>query len=592
MNFTIELMDYKYSFVKQGKLDYQSFIKDLFDFIKDKQLLDVSLWKKFVDVFREKSDSDDLRWRCEYWGKMMRGASVCYQYEQSEELYKVLKDTVIDLLSTQDELGRISSYRVENEFSGWDVWGRKYILTSLLHFYEICKEDELKKRIIDGCNKHAMYIVKKIGNKEGQIKITDTSSFWLGVNSSSILEPVVNLYKITKNKELLDFAKYIIDEGGIREGNLINEVLEGKHLPYQYPEAKAYETMSFFEGVLEYALITNDNGLKEAALKFFDDVQKTEMSIIGCAGTNEECFSNTMLTQLTKETKFMQETCVSVTYMRILTKLYLLTGDPKYMDQFMNTGLNAFLGSVNYNNQFGYEFYLKKAVNPLPFDSYSPLYLSKRGLSTGGVNFFKDGSSYGCCACIGSISIGLIALTSLVENKNEYVLNAYYDGKYTNGEESINIQSDYFRTGNVTIKSNLNKKLLLRIPGWANKPIVEVDGNKQHENEGTYYEIKKGTHTIKLSFNPILERHHLDGHVGYTYGDLVMGFDNEDNPDIKLEELSDTQLSHFEIINSDKDSLLVMNAHFNNKQIVLKNYASLGKNWNNPNSKITAWIKK
>ena len=183
------------------------------------------------------------------------------------------------------------------------------------------------------------------------------------MNSSSILEPSINLYKITKNKELLDFAKYIIDEGGITEDNLINEVLEGKHLPYQYPETKAYETMSFFEGVLEYALVTNDESLKSAALKFFDDVQKTEMSIIGCSGTHEECFSNTMLTQLTKESKFMQETCVSVTYMRILTKLYLLTGNSKYYDQFMNTGLNAFLGSVNYQNQASFEYYLKKISN-------------------------------------------------------------------------------------------------------------------------------------------------------------------------------------------------------------------------------------
>ena len=330
-------MSNKYNFIKQGKLNYQGFVKDLFDFINDKQLLDASLWKKFVDVFRERPDSNDFRWRGEYWGKMMRGAAICYQYEQSEELYKVLRETTIDLLSTQDELGRISSYSVDKEFNGWDIWGRKYVLTALLHFYEICKEDELKERIIDACTKHALYLVKKIGNKDGQKMITDTSTFWLGVNSSSILEPIVNLYKITNNQALLDFAKYIIDEGGIKEGNLIDEVLEGKHLPYQYPETKAYETMSFFEGVLEYALITNDETLKKAALKFFDDVQKTEMSIIGCAGTNEECFSNTMLTQLTKETKFMQETCVSVTYMRILAKLYMLTGKSRYYDQFLNT---------------------------------------------------------------------------------------------------------------------------------------------------------------------------------------------------------------------------------------------------------------
>ena len=55
--------------------------------------------------------------------------------------------------------------------------------------------------------------------------------------------------------------------------------------------------------------------------------------------------------------------------------------------------------------------------------------MNRRGLSTGGVNFFKDGSAYGCCACIGAVSIGLLAMTTLIENEDEYVLNAYYDGE-------------------------------------------------------------------------------------------------------------------------------------------------------------------
>ena len=583
-------MGNKYTFIKQGRLNYQGFVKDLFDFINDKQLLDASLWKKFVNVFRERPDSNDFRWRGEYWGKMMRGAAICYQYEQSEELYKVLKETTIDLLSTQDELGRITSYSVDKEFNGWDIWGRKYVLTALLHFFEICKEEELKERIIDACTKHALYLVEKIGNEDGQIKITDTSTFWLGVNSSSILEPIVNLYKITNNKALLDFAKYIIDEGGIKEGNLIDEVLEGKHLPYQYPEAKAYETMSFFEGVLEYALITNDERLKKAALKFFDDVQKTEMSIIGCAGTNEECFSNTMLTQLTKKTKFMQETCVSVTYMRILAKLYMLTGESRYYDQFLNTGLNAFLGSVNYQNQAGFEYYLQKNIESLPFDSYSPLYLNRRGLSTGGVNFFKDGSAYGCCACIGAVSIGLIAMTSLLENKDEYVLNTYYQGNYINGDEYIKIQSDYFKSGKVNLETKLNKQLLLRVPGWSNKACVVIDGVVGKANN--LVKIEKGHHTISLIFNPKLERHYLDNHVAYTYGDLMLGFDNEDNPNINLDDLSDSKLSNIEIVDTNKDNLLIVKANFESQEVVLKNYASLGKHWNDPKSIMTAWIKQ
>ena len=48
-----------------------------------------------------------------------------YSYSHNPKLYEVLTATVKDLLSAQDELGRISSYAVSHEFDGWDLWGRK-----------------------------------------------------------------------------------------------------------------------------------------------------------------------------------------------------------------------------------------------------------------------------------------------------------------------------------------------------------------------------------------------------------------------------------------------------------------------------------
>ena len=63
---------------------------------------------------------------------MMRGA--CFTLaslpagEETDELYAVLEITVRDLLTTQDGLGRISTYSAEKEFRGWDLWGRKYVM--------------------------------------------------------------------------------------------------------------------------------------------------------------------------------------------------------------------------------------------------------------------------------------------------------------------------------------------------------------------------------------------------------------------------------------------------------------------------------
>jgi len=55
---------------------YTGFMDEAFDFVERYQLLDENLWARFVWQFREKSDSGDAGWRGEFWGKMMRGASL------------------------------------------------------------------------------------------------------------------------------------------------------------------------------------------------------------------------------------------------------------------------------------------------------------------------------------------------------------------------------------------------------------------------------------------------------------------------------------------------------------------------------------
>mgnify|MGYP003318018583 CR=1 FL=1 len=125
-------------------------------FVTEEQLLQTDLWKRFVQQFREDADYD-AGWRGEFWGKMMRGACFVYSYSKDEELYQVLTNTIKDMLCVQEENGRVSSYDVSHEFDGWDMWGRKYVMLGMLHFYEICKNEELKKKIIkaltDNCIK-------------------------------------------------------------------------------------------------------------------------------------------------------------------------------------------------------------------------------------------------------------------------------------------------------------------------------------------------------------------------------------------------------------------------------------------------------
>ena len=111
--------------------DFSGIIKKTLDFSEENQLLSPERWAKFVRQFKFASDDFDTGWRGEYWGKMMRGATFVYGCTKNPELYRIMTETVRDMLTAADEHGRISSYSTENEFQNWDMWCRKYVLLGM-----------------------------------------------------------------------------------------------------------------------------------------------------------------------------------------------------------------------------------------------------------------------------------------------------------------------------------------------------------------------------------------------------------------------------------------------------------------------------
>ncbi|MBQ4269565.1 MAG: hypothetical protein IJB97_07965, partial [Clostridia bacterium] len=130
--------------LENGRFAYTGEMGRSIDFIKSAQLGDRRLWQKFVNQFRIRADAKNDGWSGEFWGKMMRGACVVYTYDGDETLYAILKESVEDMLSVQDERGRISTYAPDHEFAGWDLWIRKYVMIGLEYFYDICQDDALK----------------------------------------------------------------------------------------------------------------------------------------------------------------------------------------------------------------------------------------------------------------------------------------------------------------------------------------------------------------------------------------------------------------------------------------------------------------
>lgn len=301
----------------------------------------------------------------------------------------------------------------------------------------------------------------------------------------------MRLYSLTGKKEYFEFAKYIVNCGGTDVEDIFKLAYKNEFYPYQYPVTKAYEMISCFDGLLEFYYITENEHYKTAVINFADKILKSDFTVIGCSGCTHEFFDNSSVRQAnTTNGETMQETCVTVTLMKFFWRVHLLTGDSKYADAFEISLYNAYLGSVNTEGVIEpaiSENYPHCCLEPLTFDSYSPLTSGTRGNGVGGFNVLSDGHYFGCCAAIGAMGIGLVPKFQLAEAENGFLMNLYIDGvvktQTASGKNVTFItETQYPKDGRIKIKINpdedLTFALSFRIPSWSKNSKVFVCGDK------------------------------------------------------------------------------------------------------------------
>lgn len=479
-----------------------SLITDTFNYIEQFQLLSPALWERFVNQFRCAADSD-MGWRGEYWGKMMRGACMVYSYTENPQLYDTLCKTVRDMIDSAEETGRISTYPLSVEFGGWDLWCRKYVLLGMEYFLEICKDSELNERIITSMRSQVDYIMAHIGATGDKKPINKATRNWRGLNSSSILEPIVRLYNITADNRYLEFAEYIVESGCTDIVDIFELAYDNGLKPYQYPVTKAYEMISCFEGLIEYYKITKINKYRTAIVNFANSILESDFTVIGCCGCTHELFDHSTVRQAnTTNDPIMQETCVTVTLMKFLYRVYLLTGDTKYVDAFEISFYNAYLGSINTEKiiEGSINEYSGLVADPLPFDSYSPLTSGMRGKKIGGFQIMNDMHYYGCCACIGSAGIGLVPKMQFCTSDDGFAMNMFINGSVkakTPSGSYVEFVTDttYPKNGRVTVtlKTETSDSFLfnIRIPSWSRDAVISVNDEICHVRKNGYAVIDR-----------------------------------------------------------------------------------------------------
>ena len=459
-------------------------------------------YPRFVEFFRTGRPQFALG---EMWGKAVRSGCMFYRYTWDPELKKIMTDTVRDLLSTERANGSISCMPVEMQpdSGGGDLWERKYVLLGLEEYYEHVEADP---EVLACMIRQADCLVSQIGEPP-KTPITELGWSPNHIESSTLLEPIMRLYKLTGYPRYLEFARYIVEVGGGSKGyNLFQQALDNVP-PHKMggPYPKAYEMMSLFEGLVEYYRVTGNPRWKEAAQNLYRNIRTQEITLIGNAGGDQpyhpnvfgEAWDHTAFEQTNPDITRMMETCVGVTWLKFCSQLLRLEGDCTPADDIEKYIYNGLLGAMKPTGD-GFSY-----VN----------LLNGEKVTNHGWGWKFDDLTVTCCNLNGPMGLAYIPYIAVMNSAPGPVVNLYNAGEFSLKTPSgrplkLDFVTEYPLSETVLIhvkpEQSENFTLSLRIPSWSAKTQVSVNGRKYRPAAGAYFKLSrkwKPTDKVKITFD-------------------------------------------------------------------------------------------
>lgn len=494
-----------------------------------------------TEPFFEKTERQN-RWQTEFWGKYMHSAVPYSLYADLPCLLANIERSVSRILGSQEPSGYIGNYPDELRCGeGWDVWGMKYTLLGLIHYYDLLGSETVRNldvgrrrdQVLSAAKRLCDFVIGEIGPKGRRgCELWQTGN-WSGYASSSILEPVVWLYRRTKDQKYLDFAAYIVK--GMMEAEegprLVDLALKGvsvadrngygnkadEHGGYvsKHNRRKAYEMMSCYQGLLDYVelLRMGSRGGKEelerirnATIMTGEDIAKEEINLAG-GGSCAEVWFHGARKQYHPHV-YLQETCVTTTWMRFCQKLLNETGDSKWADEMERSFYNAYLGALRSD---GAEF---ACYTPLAGSRYSGRQHCDMHMN--------------CCMANGPRGF-LCFLDEFCRQTATMTTFNFYGSAQVKGFEMYSL---YPRQDWVRIVSHTTGQLVvrLRIPAWSAKTTVKLNGCElSGVAAGSYFPIERAWSLgdiVEVKFDMPVVAHKVEHHIAFTRGPVLLARDS------------------------------------------------------------------
>jgi DUF1680 family protein len=456
----------------------------------------------------------------EHVGKWLHAATLAWVYTGDPALRRKLDDTAAELVKCQLPDGYLGTYLDKDRWTEWDVWSHKYNLIGLLTYVRYTGNQEP----LAACRKMGDLLCATFGDEPGKRDIIKAGAH-VGMAPTSVLEPMVLLYRMTGEPRYLEFCKYILRAWEQPDGpKIISTLLTAKRVD-KVANGKAYEMLSCLNGALEYyRTVGGDRRILDACLNAWQDIVEHRLYITGAASYKEHFHGDFDLPNVAN----VGETCVTVTWLQFNDQLLRLTGEARFADQLEHVVLNQLFGAQKCDGTaWGY-------------------YVQMEGRKPYSSNL--DGH---CCLSSGPRGIALIPTFALATDAAGVVVNLYNTGttrlNLRDGTPvAISTETLYPADGRIRIAVQPDRAetfaVKLRIPGWCRTSTVQVNHRKVAEKRGPdgYVALerkwKKGDQieiVLNLEASVVLGDHTNQGKAAICYGPLVLAADDALLPDSK-----------------------------------------------------------
>jgi DUF1680 family protein len=461
------------------------------------------------------NDSDVYKW--------VEAAGFLLASRFDEKLHSLVEKVVDDICAAQDEDGYLNTFfTFENKAKRWSNLARDHELYCAGHLIQAAialHRATGDQKLFNAAVRFANHILRVFGpdGKPG------------APGHPEIEMAMVELYRETGDPAYLSMARKFIDNRG--RGIAGGDVNRIDHKPFKELEeivGHAVRSLYLNSGATDLYMETGDKEVWSVLERLWNNMVKCKMYVTGGVGSRYDGEAFGLNYELPSAQAYA-ETCASVANFMWNWRMFLASGEAKYVDVMELTLYNGVLAGISLD---GEEYFY---VNPL----------ASRGNH-------RRRKWFECACCPPNVARLLAGLPGYFYSISE---EGVWVNLYDQNEAHIRFKddvveiaqtTDYPWDGKVEILLGLKREqafsINLRIPAWSNRTEVSLNGSRVNGDvkPGSYFRLDRTwsngdrirvnfqMEVRKISCNPLVYEN--TGRISLGRGPLVYCIEGVDNP--------------------------------------------------------------